>query len=281
MFVSAFTGRNIMIKKQEDGGHWYDSKGQPRHTVPYADPDKGMRPTNLRDARKLDLSPSVTSIIKCVQDFRHYAEQQVVLASLTLPEIAGEPADSRMQRILRDAHSHMNEARDTGIAIHNELRKALARETGYKYADLINPVLKQMAKLRAAMEGDRWEAELSFSCPLGYGGQIDAIMYKDDKPICIVDFKTKAFGLEDLPKKRLTYDEHAMQLVAYAHGMGNVSANLINIFISTSEPGTNIIHQWEPEHNARWFAAFSGLLSYWQHSKDFHPHAEREPGEEG
>jgi len=235
-----------------------------------------MRPTNLRDARKLGLYPSVTSIIKCVQDFRHYAEQQVVLASLTLPEIEGESADSRMRRILDDAHSHMNEARDTGIAIHNELRKALARETGYGYPELINPVLKQLGKLREAMEGDRWEAEKSFACELGFGGQIDALMYKGDQVICVVDFKTKQFGLEDLPKKKLPYDEHAMQLVAYAYGMGNVSANLINIFISTSEPGTNIIHQWKPEHNARWFAAFSGLLSYWQHSKDFHPHAERD-----
>jgi len=267
-----------MIKKTENSGsmHWYDRDGQPCHTVPYADESKGMRPTNLRDARKLGLYPSVTSIIKCVQDFRHYAEQQVVLASLTLPEIEGESADSRMRRILDDAHSHMNEARDTGIAIHNELRKALARETGYGYPELINPVLKQLGKLREAMEGDRWEAEKSFACELGFGGQIDALMYKGDQVICVVDFKTKQFGLEDLPKKKLPYDEHAMQLVAYAYGMGNVSANLINIFISTSEPGTNIIHQWKPEHNARWFAAFSGLLSYWQHSKDFHPHAERD-----
>ena len=46
------------------GNHWYKQDGSPCYEVPYADPKKGMRSTTIRDARKLNLVPSVTTILQ-------------------------------------------------------------------------------------------------------------------------------------------------------------------------------------------------------------------------
>jgi hypothetical protein len=52
----------IITKAPQSGSHWYSLNGRPCHTVPNKDGD-GERNTTLREARKLGLLPSVTSII--------------------------------------------------------------------------------------------------------------------------------------------------------------------------------------------------------------------------
>ena len=49
------------------GGHWYTQDGKPMHWVDKAD-GKGTRNTTLRDARKLNLLPSVTNILKLLNN---------------------------------------------------------------------------------------------------------------------------------------------------------------------------------------------------------------------
>ena len=52
-----------MSTKQDNGGHWYSRTGEPMHWVKRAS-GEGTRPTTLADARKLDLLPSVTTILR-------------------------------------------------------------------------------------------------------------------------------------------------------------------------------------------------------------------------
>jgi hypothetical protein len=52
----------ILTKPALGSSHWYSLDGKPCHTVPNKDGD-GTRTTTLRDARKLQLLPSVTTII--------------------------------------------------------------------------------------------------------------------------------------------------------------------------------------------------------------------------
>ncbi len=84
--------------------HWYRTDGTPCYQVPRAD-GKGLRPTTLRDARKLGLVPSVTGIIRCAAapQLEAWKRKQLALACLTLPRIEGESADDFMVRAERDA----------------------------------------------------------------------------------------------------------------------------------------------------------------------------------
>lgn len=66
--------------------HWYDQNGEPRYTVPYADPKKGFRNTTLRDAKKMGLVPSVTTILGVANKpaLNRWKENQILLAAMTL-----------------------------------------------------------------------------------------------------------------------------------------------------------------------------------------------------
>ena len=54
----------IVKEKQQDTGHWYTKDGAPAYTV---EGKTGVRNTTLRDARKLGLIPSVTTIISIME----------------------------------------------------------------------------------------------------------------------------------------------------------------------------------------------------------------------
>ena len=76
-----------------DAAHWYQRDGQPLHTVLSA---KGEpRPTTLRDARKLDLLPSVTNILGVIAkpELTAWLQEQAVMAALTLPRCT--PLDTK------------------------------------------------------------------------------------------------------------------------------------------------------------------------------------------
>jgi precorrin-2 methylase len=98
--------------------HWYDREGKPAYTVKAKDGTD--RPTTLRDARKLNLVPSVTSIIKCAAapGLQIWMQQQVLLAALTLPKVAGESEKEYLDRIITDSQEQARKARERGTAIH-------------------------------------------------------------------------------------------------------------------------------------------------------------------
>jgi hypothetical protein len=65
--------------------HWYDRDGKPAYTVKAK--DGSDRPATLRDARKLNLVPSVTTIIRCAAapGLELWKANQLMMAALTLP----------------------------------------------------------------------------------------------------------------------------------------------------------------------------------------------------
>lgn len=92
------------------------------------------------------------------------------------------------------------------------------------------------------------EAEKSFAnTELDYGGKVDLHSRELD---IVVDFKCKEFSDDT---KRLTWDEHKIQLEAYRVGLGMRSARRINVFISTSVPGlVRVIEHDEADAELSW-----------------------------
>ncbi|MBM3493296.1 MAG: hypothetical protein FJX72_03080, partial [Armatimonadetes bacterium] len=71
-----------------EGGHWYTSDGQQVVTVPSADGKKEVKP-DIRHARKLDLAPGVTSVIRCADrpELTLWKQRQAIASALTLPRL--------------------------------------------------------------------------------------------------------------------------------------------------------------------------------------------------
>ena len=75
-----------IIARSAESVHWYQHNGAPQYTVKAK--DGSDRPTTLRDARKLNLVPSVTTILKIAAKpgLEAWKLNQMLLAALTLPK---------------------------------------------------------------------------------------------------------------------------------------------------------------------------------------------------
>lgn len=243
-----------------ESGHWYDAKtGEPRYEVQRAD-GNGLRPSTVRDARKHGWLPSVSGILKVADrpGLNNWMLDQAYLACLTLPRIDGESLDAFKARAKRDAGAQSESARNEGTRIHGVL-EAVDRGSPIHRQDLpfVEGVRQQLAFV--GMTGP-WEAEKSFASRFGYGGKVDRHSREQN---IVLDYKTK----DDWESgAKLAYDEHALQLAAYAHGLNMPTAQLVNVFVSVKNPGKVFVHIWEP---GDYFERFLCLLEYWQRKNGF------------
>jgi hypothetical protein len=235
--------------------HWYTRDGEPCYEVMSAKPGV-MRPTTLRDARKLNLVPSVTTIIRCAAapGLELWKQQQVMMSALTLPRPAGEPETDWLKRVMQDSQEQAKRARDRGTAIHAAIQGAYEDETptpGFE------PYIQGACSNVAELGISEWTAELSFAHPIGFGGKCDL----SSRAGFVIDFKTKEFDQDDDLK---TWDEHAMQLAAYRVGLGIDSARCAIVYVSTTVPGLCRLIEIPQEDLAKGWKCFYSLLHYWQ-----------------
>lgn len=236
------------------------------HWVERAD-GKGNRPTTLRDARKLGLLPSVTTILKILhkQALVDWLINQSVMTVLTAPRKAGEDIDAFVHRVLvseaqQDAESQ--KARDLGTDIHAALEAALQgkpvddeRLRGY--------IEGPLAKLREVGSVVATEKILVGD---GYAGKTDAILGASGLEI-LVDFKTA----KKLPEKG-SWPEHRLQLAAYAKAWAkdHGGAGTANLYISTTEPGKFVYYEnldWEGDYER----GFRPFVQHWQWATGYAP----------
>jgi hypothetical protein len=93
----------------------------------------------------------------------------------------------------------------------------------------------------------------------------------------VIDFKSKDFTREQADTVR-AYDEHGVQLAAYAVGLGfptDAPPLRANLFVSTREPGLIVPHIWPPDSFHRHWSMFKGLLDYWRADKGYAPGGEK------
>jgi hypothetical protein len=245
--------------------HWYTRQGQPAYEVTAK--NGKPRTATLADARKLDLVPSVTLILKCAAapGLENWKLRQMLHASLTLPRIAGETEDAFAERVITDSQEQGKKAAERGTELHAAIEQwitdpmTLVVEQWSEHLCNLNETMLQYGinLLNGA------KTEHSFASPLGYGGKID---FHTDEPI-VIDFKTKDC-IEN--GKQLAWDNHCQQLAAYGFGLGFKKFRALNVFIGCNDKQVRIHeHAWEDLE--RGFNAFRCLLSYWQITKRFGP----------
>jgi hypothetical protein len=251
----------------EGGTHWYDREGNPVYTVPCKSKNakSEFRPTNITDARKLDLVPSFTLIKDQISKpgLEVWKLNQMLAAALTLPRLDNEPPDDFARRVINDYKEEGRRAAERGKDLHAAIEDYVRGQSSLlyqKHCEKVREALLQPPYLIDISSGD-WRTEHSFASELGYGGKTD-LAYDSG---VIIDVKTKE-RIDD--KKQLVWDEHPMQCAAYGYGIFNPKFRGLNVFIGVDDCEVRVFeHTWEDL--SRGWEMFKALLRYWQIKNDW------------
>lgn len=248
-------GQVLTATHAQESQHWYAKDGTPAYEI--IGKNGNSRPTTLRDARKLGLVPSVTTISReaAKPSLENWKAQQVLLAALTLPRDDGEAEQDYVARIMADSKEQAVKAAERGTLIHAWIQQGFEGkplpEDGEIYYHVANVEL-----LRHDLGigfGSTWQCEMTFARD-GYGGKVDLRQHKR----IIIDIKTKDAPLEGLK----TWDDMHMQLAAYRYGLADLGAECGILFVSTKDVAAKLVMIPEEQLQRGW-NMFQSLLSYW------------------
>lgn len=254
--------------------HWYTRDGQPCYEIKGA--NGAMRAATLRDARKLGLLPGVTTILNeaAKPQLERWKVRQGILAALTLPREDGESLDAFAERAMRDSEEQAKAAADRGTAIHDAVER---HYRGLVVAPDMRPFVDGIVGAINDKFGElvEWTPEATFGSDLlGYGGKVDLHAGTINGCGIVVDLKGKDGVAEAVAAgKPLAYDEHAMQLAAYANGLGLPRATVANVFFDRQKPGiANVyVHVWDGRTVDDMLPRFACLLEHWQLRTGYRP----------
>jgi len=261
----------VLTKNQIKAGHWYAVDGTPMHRLPTAD-GAGERITTIRDAKRLGLYPSVTSVLGILAKpgLETWKLNQVALATLRAPRQENESDEYWCSRVRDVAFEQVEQAADLGTEIHGALESVMAGDTyAPEMAVYVEPVVKW--KREAGLLIMEREVRL-VNTAHGFAGTSDVMFRYGENGIGILDYKTR----KTVPGKPvLAYEDQAMQLAAYAAtywGEENLDRILAaNVVISTTEPGRmevvkhrDLLRHWQ---------AFQMVAALWRYLKGYDPRA--------
>ena len=243
-----------MKKYKSEAGHWYSPEGEPMYTI--IGTNGKERNTTLRDAKNLKLVPSVTTIINIVAkpSLENWKITQALEASLNVNQDDPE----YINKCKYAGREVGMKAAKQGTKIHAMIEKGFLSGTKTKPYKVIKSWLDEN------FPNENWIAEDSFCANEGYGGKID--LYS--KSGIFIDFKTKdnLFGKD--PAK-LVYDEHGMQLSAYAQGCNIENPERISIFVDRADTELVLTHVWDKDTHYKHKEMFNSLLNYWKLVKNY------------
>ena len=223
-----------------------------------------MRPTTIRDARKLNLVPSVTTVMDILekQALVRWFKEQTALAAWEVNRY--EPKEKWVETVLRKSNEVSEKAADIGTEIHDSLECAsLGERYPAKYATIVGRVNDEVEK---AFGNHQWVAEKSFCHPLGFGGKVDLHSAEG----IIIDYKTKETLFSANGKlKKLWFPNHVRQLAAYDKGLGLNASIAANVFVDYA--GNVHIHEWTPAEMKEGWEIFEATLNLWKLLKKYDP----------
>ncbi len=260
----------ILTRQAFKQSHWYTRQGEPMHRIMKAD-GSGDRATTVKDARRLKLLPSVTSVIGILAKpaLETWKMTQVAEAALRTPKDDAETVEYWCRRVRDAAFEQVEDAADTGTKVHAALEAAAAGEPYDEEAwgAYVRPVLAYIAREGLVITG---REKRVVNAGHGFAGTTDLFFTHGGGQPGILDYKTK----KTKPGEKVeAYDEHRLQLAAYAateYGDAYLSrVRAVNVFVSTTEPGRvefvthgDLTRDWQ---------AFKLLAGLWRYVKEYDP----------
>ena len=233
--------------------HYYHQDGSPCYTI--IGKNGKERPTTLREARTMNLVPSVTHVLNLASKpgLDNWKIDQAILAALTTPRIDGEPEADYLSRIKISSKEQASKAADRGTQIHSWVEQGFRGEflppvgwEGARYYFSANDTLEKECGFQD------WSSEKSFARD-GFGGKCDL-----HNNCFVIDFKTTEKDLATIK----TWDEHSMQLGAYRHGLGVEGAKCGILYIHVKTAESKLL--WvDEEELQKGFKCFMALLMFW------------------
>jgi hypothetical protein len=270
--------------------HWYRNDGSPCHFVPNEAARKrgdknAMRETTVKDARKLNLNPSVTTVTKIVDkgDFLlEWTIKQALYSAAVHPDgwprfrpvngvLPEDDADfcAWAARCRADAKKQVAVKAERGSILHDAMMKA-HHDYHTIEPQYLAHVDGMMQMLKDNFGERRWIAELTFAHPMGFGGSVDLHTDEDDDDQIVLDYKFKDFG-EGKRAEYFVYDEHRMQLGGYRIGLRRPKARCFNAFGSISDPGRVLLHAHTEDDIRQGEAMFRAALALFQAKTGYTP----------
>ncbi len=252
----------------QGGGHWYTRDGEPMHKVQKAKGD-GERNTTLRDARKYNLLPSVTTVfgIMSKQGLNIWKQNKIIEATAMLPKRPDETFDYYKNRILSKSMEETEKASTLGSQVHYAIEKCLdGTPPDPSLEQYVFPVIHKITAMGIV---NIQQEKVLVNKTHGYAGRVDLMAEKGDKKI-VIDFKTR----KTEPNRKVTPHEYQpMQISAYAMSAFGTLDNVVgaNIYISTTEVGRMEVCYYEPELLKKEFDAFLHILALWRYSNNYDP----------
>jgi hypothetical protein len=253
-----------IIARSAESVHWYGQDGSPQYTVKAK--DGSDRPATLRDARKFNLVPSVTTVMKIMAKpgLDVWKNEQLLLAAMTLPRKETETEKEFIARIVADSKETGKQAAEKGTRIHESIERWYAGDRSIEHIDTAKAFEMAVFEHFKTDPFEKWKTEISFTSPLGFGGKVD--LHTTTGLGIVIDAKTKDFGPDD---KVEAYDEMLMQLAAYRQGLERPNARCANVFASRTHPGLIKIVEWSEEDLQKGWEMFQCLLKFWKIKNNF------------
>jgi hypothetical protein len=247
----------MIAARPSESNHWYAKDGTPAYTVTAKNGEQ--RSTTLRDAKKMGLLPSVTTIMKAAASpgLEAWKLNQMMLAALTLPRAEGESEESFIKRIQADSKDQARKAAERGTQVHTAIEQFFDGQINANDLPYLEPVYKSVNDTFGNL---MWAVEKSFAAESGFAGKVD--LHSRDGEGVVADFKTKEFTSDTL-EKVAGFDENVMQLAAYRNGLKLPNARCANIFVSVTEPGLVVVKEWTQEELVRGWAMFDALKTFY------------------
>lgn len=255
------------IVKFEDGAHWYAVDGTPAYTR--LTKDGKERKTTLRDARKENLVPSVTTVNKLIANefLQRWKLENLLTAALTLPQNQDEDVQAFAQRVWQDSNTIVEGAMNFGTEMHDaiEIRLRLGSQDGMVIRSEIAPHFELVERWISTNVSIFDDAEFSVVGKEGYAGRVDALVEHKEHGPCLVDWKT-----QNVRKKPNFYDTWVRQLAAYRHA-AKLKCRLLSVVISSNDPMDPVEKLWEEDECERALEVFLQTLRLWQLINKYKP----------
>lgn len=255
--------------RSTQGKHWYKSDGKPCYEIPNKSKPGEMRKVDIRDARKLNLLPSVTTVTDCIRNegLERWKYRQYMEAALTLPRNEGETDQAFISRVIDDANKVSADAMAFGTKCHDAIESYAEHRDKSKIDQSVWPFITGAAEFIDKNLRTILHTEHTFASPLGYGGKIDMIGIDTEGRVVLIDWKTKT---TQIGKEIEAYPSYGIQLAAYKNGLSIKVNRTMNIILSSTEAGRPIhIKEWD--NTAELFDVFLATLKIWIFQNNYNP----------
>lgn len=258
----------MKINRPEPSSHWYRRDGTACHTV--IGSSTGLpRPTNVTDARKLSLIPSVTNILgmKAKPALITWLQNNSIRAALETPRRLNETESDWHSRIAEEADRVGREAAEWGTLIHEQCEQFATGGAFLGTGEILRYV-EGYADWHRENVVTTLAAEKSVTHGMGFAGRLDLhaiIKHQGGEREAIIDMKSQQL----LKKPRANfYLEWSMQLAAYSKCIAP-DALLVSVIIPSDVPAPVQVKVWDNAAEA--WEAFKNCFELWVFEKGYRP----------